>query len=125
MQGFLFGASEDGSSVYLVAQGVLAANENGNGERGEAGKDNLYELHFDGATWTTTFIAALSSEDSPEWEGNKIADTAFLTARVSPNGRYLAFMSSCEPDGIRQRRPRPEAKAATRRSTSTTPLPRA
>ena len=36
----------------------------------------------------------LSSEDSPEWEGNRTADTAYLTARVSPNGRYLAFMSA-------------------------------
>ena len=32
VQGFVFGASEDGTSVYLVAQGVLADNENGNGE---------------------------------------------------------------------------------------------
>jgi DNA-binding beta-propeller fold protein YncE len=93
VQGLLFGASEDGSSVYLLAEGVLAANENGNGETAEPGKDNLYELHYDGTEWTRTFIATLSGEDSPEWEGNTIADTAFLTARVSPNGRYLAFMS--------------------------------
>ena len=94
VQGFIFGASEDGTSVYLVAQGVLAGNENGNGETAANGKNNLYELHFDGSQWTTTFIATLSGEDSPEWEGNKIANSAFLTARVSPNGRYLAFMSA-------------------------------
>jgi hypothetical protein len=99
VQGFLFGSNEDGSSVDLVAQGVLASNENGNGERAEAGGDNLYSLHFDGTNWATTFIARLSSQDSPEWEGNKQVDTAFLTARVSAGGRYLAFMSAASPTG--------------------------
>jgi hypothetical protein len=97
--GLLFGVSEDGTSVYLVAQGVLASNENGNGENAVNGKDNLYELHYDGKQWTTRFIAMLSSEDSPEWEGNRTADSAFLTARVSPSGRYLAFMSAASPTG--------------------------
>ena len=45
-------------------------------------------------TWSTVFVASLSSEDSPEWEGGGIADTAYLTARVSPNGHYFAFMSA-------------------------------
>jgi hypothetical protein len=99
VQGFLFGASEDGTSVYLVAQGVLADNEDGNGETAQAAKDNLYALHFSGTQWTTTFITTLSGEDSPEWEGNRIADSAFLTARVSPSGRYLAFMSAASPTG--------------------------
>ena len=39
------------------------------------GRDNLYELHYDGKGWTTTFIATLAAEDSPEWEANAIADT--------------------------------------------------
>ncbi len=94
VQNLLFGASEDGSYVYLVAQGVLAGNENGNGDRAEAGKDNLYALHFDGTQWTSTFIAALTSEDKAEWEGSEVANTSYLTARVSPNGRYLAFMAA-------------------------------
>jgi hypothetical protein len=99
VQGFLLGASEDGSSLYLIAQGVLAANENGNGEKGKADIDNLYELHDNGSEWTRTFIAVLSNEDSPEWEGARVADTAYLTARVSPDGRYLAFMSAASPTG--------------------------
>ena len=99
VQGLMFGSSEDGSSSYLVAQGVLTSNENGNGEKAQAGKDNLYWLHLNGTEWTTMFIAILSSEDSPEWEGNGIANTAFLTARVSPSGRYLAFMSAASPTG--------------------------
>ena len=100
MQGFILGASEDGASVYLVAQGVLASNENGNRERAEAGRDNLYELHYAAGHWSTTFIATLSGEDSPEWDGAQHANTAYLTARVSPNGRYLAFMSAAQPDRL-------------------------
>ncbi len=112
VQGFVFGAGQDGASVYLVAQGVLASNENGNGEQAEAARNNLYALHFDGSGWTTTFIAVLSSEDSPQWEGNKIANSAFLTARVSPNGRYLAFMSAVPITGYDNVDADPEAKGA-------------
>jgi hypothetical protein len=100
VQNFIFGTSDDASSVYLIAQGVLAGNENGNGETAQAGRDNLYELHLNGGEWSTTFIATLSSEDSPEWEGGTTkSDTAFLTARTSPNGRYLAFMSAAPITG--------------------------
>jgi hypothetical protein len=107
VQGFLLGVSEDGSTLYLVAQGVLSVintnGENGNGERPLAGKDNLYELHYSGTEWQRTFIASLSTEDRPEWEGNQLADSAFLTARVSPSGRYLAFMSQGAPTGYDNR----------------------
>jgi hypothetical protein len=52
--------------------------------------------HFDGTKWTTTLVAGLSSEDSPDWSvsfhtADRLVD---LTARVSPNGRYVAFMSN-------------------------------
>jgi DNA-binding beta-propeller fold protein YncE len=96
VQGSLLGASEDGMSVYVVAKGVLAANENAGGERAQPGQDNLYELRYDGAGWTRTFIAVLSGEDAADWDaGPNVSDenTAFQTARVSPNGEYLAFMS--------------------------------
>ena len=99
VQGLVLGTSEDGTTAYLVAQGVLATNENGNGETALAGKDDLYELHYDGTQWTSRFITVLSNEDNPEWEGNRIANAAFLTARVSPDGRYLAFMSAASPTG--------------------------
>ncbi|HTZ64055.1 MAG TPA: hypothetical protein VMB51_08120 [Solirubrobacteraceae bacterium] len=99
VQGLVLAVSEGGEDVYLVAQGVLASNENGVGQRAEPGHSNLYLLHESGGEWTTTFIAGLSSEDSPEWEGNKEADSAFVTARVSPNGRYFAFMSAAPLTG--------------------------
>ena len=99
VQGLVLGAGQDGSSVYLVAHGVLAAVENGNGEAARAGGENLYALReLDGA-WRTTFVAELSSQDAPEWEGGTDSNSAYLTARVSPNGRYLAFMSAASLTG--------------------------
>ncbi len=49
VQGFVFGASKDATSVYFAAQGVLASNENGNGETATPAKNNLYLLQFDGS----------------------------------------------------------------------------
>jgi DNA-binding beta-propeller fold protein YncE len=89
----VIGASEDGSYVYFVAKGILGDG----GERGaEAGADNLYSAHFDTDTGTwgaPVFIALLSSEDHPSWSAGFGVDFATVTSRVSPNGRYLAFMS--------------------------------
>jgi hypothetical protein len=85
------GASEDGSYVYFSAAGVLAPGATpgqcgGNGPKpGETALCNLYVRH-DG---TTTFIAGLSQEDYPDWGVG-----GHGTARVSPNGQWLAFMSN-------------------------------
>ena len=76
------------------------------------GKDNLYELHYDASQWTRRFIAILSTEDSPEWEGFRLSNIAFLTARVSPSGRYLAFMSAASLTGYDNIDASPEAKGA-------------
>jgi hypothetical protein len=97
--GFVFGIGLEGSSVYFVAHGVLAGNENGAGDQAAPGAENLYAMHEDAGVWTTTFIARLSPEDAVEWEGSKHANTAYLTARVSPSGRYLAFMSAASLTG--------------------------
>ncbi len=107
VRGFLFGTSTEGTSVYLVAQGVLAGNENTNGERALAGADNLYVLAREGnGEWSRTFIARLSGEDSAEWDednpgwnGAIPGDSAFVSARVSANGRFLAFMSQNDLTG--------------------------
>jgi hypothetical protein len=91
VQGVLPGASEDGSYVYFVAQGVLAVGAS-------SGSANLFVLHDTGSEWTTTFIATLSSEDGNDWEG-QLQNLGFVTSRVSPNGRYVAFMSDASPTG--------------------------
>jgi hypothetical protein len=100
VEGAVLATSQDGSTLYLVAKGVLAVHGNGNGETAQAGKNNLYELHYDGTEWSTLFVATLAGQDSPEWEANGIANTAYLPARVSPNGRYLAFMSAAPITGF-------------------------
>ncbi len=89
VQELVSNVSEDGSYVYFVAKGVLAPG-------GMSGENNLYLLHDSGEEhWTTTFIAALSPEDSPDWYA-QIFSAPFLaqvTSRVSPDGRFLTFMS--------------------------------
>src|SRR5262249_49440861 len=52
----------------------------------------LYVAHFNGEGWETRYIATLSQEDQPDWGGGG-ETLARLIARVSPNGRFLAFMS--------------------------------
>jgi DNA-binding beta-propeller fold protein YncE len=106
--GGVLGASEDGSYVYFAASGVLASSKNAEGEeaaRGDcAGEEapartacNLYVRHYNGTEWMPTkLVAVLSSEDMPDWGGvlfGERGDLGFMTSRVSPNGRYLAFMS--------------------------------
>lgn len=107
----VLGASEDGAYVYFVANGVLSTNENAHGEKAKPGNCgakegldentsalcNLYVAHYDGSGWERpVFIATLSSKDGHDW-GEASAggpdDVASQTARVSPNGKWLAFMS--------------------------------
>jgi hypothetical protein len=102
VQGGALGASRDASYVYFVADGVLGDG----GERGAGRGDcsasnftaqkscNLYLLHYDSASgkWEAPrFITALSGEDHPDWTLNPTGSGQ--TARVSPDGRWLAFMS--------------------------------
>lgn len=83
------GASEDGSSIYFVAAGALTGSQaNEHGEEAQPGQPNLYERR----QGVTTFVASLSPLDSGDWSGSR-EDLLGLTARLSPNGRWLAFMS--------------------------------
>lgn len=106
------GSSEDGSSVYFVANAALApgavpgqcARNVEESELSPPGATcNLYVSEADPADpsrRTTRFIAALSSEDGADWGAgptSKLAPSQLnlssVTASVSPDGRYLAFMS--------------------------------
>lgn len=101
------GISEDGSSAYFMANGVLApgavqghcVHESQEVPPAEAAC-NLYLWH-DG---TISLVAVLSDGDSGDWGslhgigrvGGPTAnrpDLTDVTSRVSPNGEYLAFMS--------------------------------
>jgi hypothetical protein len=92
----MVGASTDGSSVYFVANGVLAHNQVDHGagpeEAAAGGCGGLFEsqttatcnlyLYREG---TTSFIARLSSNDRNDFSGGP--------ARVSASGQWLALMS--------------------------------
>jgi WD40-like Beta Propeller Repeat len=104
----VIGASEDGSYLYVVANDVLAGNNESNGEKATADADNLYQLHDEVRAgveeWKASFITMLAPEDSPDWSGNGFQHfLTELTARVSPNGRYLAFMSDRDITGYDNR----------------------
>ena len=103
------GVSEDGSYVYFASDAVLTGGEqNAQGETAVPGVcpgsppqacSNLYVLH-EGAT---RLVAVLAAADSPDWgkdgylNAGQIRQSALalshLTARVSPDGGWLAFMS--------------------------------
>jgi hypothetical protein len=100
VQGTILGASEDGSFVYFVANGVLASGAQPGNCRFESSANsrcNLYVVHNNGVSWEAPhFIAALSGADDPDWAGNArrpVYQLRGLTARISPNGEYAAFMS--------------------------------
>jgi hypothetical protein len=86
------GASEDGSYLYFVANGVLGDGAERGATRGtcewggpSSATCNLYEYH----NGVTAFIATVAADDQLDWA----PEEERLTARVSPDGRYLAFMS--------------------------------
>ncbi len=94
VQGLILGASEDGTTVYFVATGELTEAANREGETAEAGAPNLYVAHLNGETWEEPrFVAELSNEDRPVWGGESNGVLGRLTARVSPDGNSVAFMS--------------------------------
>jgi hypothetical protein len=86
------GASEDGSYVYFAAEGALApgAVHGTCGQNaatpGDTETCNLYVRH----AGVTRLVAALSAEDYSDW-GPQLPE---MPVRVSPNGRWLAFMSN-------------------------------
>lgn len=94
VRGEVLGASDDGSTVYFVANGVLAAgaepgNCSGAGSPAGAGC-SLYVWH-DGVT---SFVARLSAEDYPDWnDRSSPVPLRKMVSRVSGDGRWLVFMS--------------------------------
>jgi DNA-binding beta-propeller fold protein YncE len=87
----LLGISEDGSYVYFVAGGVLAGSSGA-----VSGQDNVYVMHDEGGVWSTRYITTLSGEDERDWYvkggfGGVVLGS--VRSRVSPDGRFLTFMS--------------------------------
>jgi hypothetical protein len=80
--GLTLGINDAGTTVYFVSTAALAG-------AAEAGANNLYVANLEGGKWEPKFIAKLSSEDFHDWE---VLEK--MTAKVSPDGRYLAFTSN-------------------------------
>jgi hypothetical protein len=98
VRGAVIGFSEQGSYAYFVANGRLTNNGvpvagaiQGDCEvQEEGGECNLYLWH----EGVTSLVAVLAGGDAADWKAETGADLSTVTARVSPNGQYLAFMSA-------------------------------
>jgi hypothetical protein len=112
----VIGASEDGTTIYYVADGILSGGVSaGNCDLREGeqlrkeeleGKVpvlhcNVYEQHLSGSSWETPrFIATLTTEDLNDWTlTTERGALGTLTSRVSPHGTYMAFMSDLSLTG--------------------------
>jgi hypothetical protein len=89
----VLGSSADGSYVYFVANGVLAAGASPGdcaprGEESPGRSCNVYLAHGG----VTTFIARVDSSDTSDWSSYGTRFGSF-TARVTPDGTHLAFDS--------------------------------
>lgn len=96
----LAGLANDGSTLFVVAEGVLAPGA-------AAGKPNLYALHPGGSTeFVGTLIYGVEgTADSPLWEGGfgqGGGGRANPSAQAAPNGRFLAFATRTPltPDAV-------------------------
>jgi DNA-binding beta-propeller fold protein YncE len=127
VQGIVPGTSADGSTVYFVANGVLTNSPNANGEtaqpghclpRGEGEEArsgatcNLYVKHGGSESEPPTFVARLSQDDAPDWEYEDGGNLENVTDRVTPSGRYFAFMSARSLTGYDNRDTNPVAHEA-------------
>lgn len=89
VQGLATGVSDDGSTIYFVARGVLDEAANDEGNTAVAEEPNLYVWQ---ETMGTRYIATLAKADQADW-GSAQGLAARRSAAVSPSGRYLAFSS--------------------------------
>jgi WD40-like Beta Propeller Repeat len=103
--GLVAGVSEDGSWVYFISNSVLAPGaEPGTCEESRKAPPgltcNLYVRHGG----VTRLVAVLSGNDASDWAiEHRLQQLQKLTARVSPDGRWFAFMSQRELTGYDNR----------------------
>jgi hypothetical protein len=94
LPGQVTGASEDGAWVYFVSNAVLAAGAPAGtciGSREAPGATCALYVRHD---HETKLVAVLSGADYPDWARGPLgSELQGLTARVSPTGHWLAFMS--------------------------------
>lgn len=108
-------ASEDGSYVYFVASGVLTGDERSpGGEVALPGSQNLYVRHYDAASgqWEPPRLVAVLSARDAQNDFNGGSEVEKTPVRVSPNGRWIVFMSERSLTGYDNRDLNPEAHGA-------------
>ncbi len=93
----IVGQSEDLSRIYFVDTEVLSGEEeNGHGDKAQAGEFNLY-------AWSegeTAFIATLLAKDNPNAGGDWAVAPQLRSAAASPDGNWLAFVSQAPLTGF-------------------------
>jgi hypothetical protein len=87
--------SSDGSRVYFISSGILAANANSEGATAAPVEPNLYV--YDTATDATTFVATVAASDVQKAQGSPtgLAGEPDISrpAIPTPDGGVLAFTS--------------------------------
>ena len=91
----IVGQSEDLSHVYFVDTEVLSEAANGQGVKAQIGGDNLYAWH----EGSTVFVVTLLADDNKENIGDWALSPVQRTGEASPDGRWLAFISSARLTG--------------------------
>jgi len=84
--------SADGSHVYFVATGALAALPGPEGSEPQEGAENLYVSEAIGEGTRLRFVAALSPQDAGLWGEASGSDEA-RPADATPDGTHLVFAS--------------------------------
>jgi hypothetical protein len=92
----VLGASEQGSYVYFIAEGVLPGE---NEELAKNGADNLYEWHEGDGVTGIRLITRLTEEDETDWRGffrsePSAAAQGEKSSRISSDGQDVLFSST-------------------------------
>ena len=97
--------SPDGTHIYFVAQGVLSTQPNTQQQKATDGADNLYAYERDKAhpEGKLTYITTLPKADEKAFSRVFQWDEGIALANVTPDGRFLVFLShgALTPDDTR------------------------
>jgi hypothetical protein len=94
--------SSDGSHVYFIDTGVLTKEPNKNGEKAEAGKENLYGYDTETEPGKIKFVAQSSIRGLQGLFGQlQVEESTDVErhAQTTPDGRYLVFSSPAQVAG--------------------------
>jgi hypothetical protein len=92
--GGVAGASGDLRRVYFIAQNQIVAGES------ETAGPKLFLWDDTGTTPTVSYIATLNPSDDRDWQPVLNSGGTVRESRLSPDGRYLAFISTAKLTGF-------------------------